>query len=99
VLATEQFQTNESFLVGRYYAGIALDHALHDLVSASASALINVTDTSALLTAGLSWNSSESTSVALGLLVGVGKASDGLRVESEFGLYPTAAYADLRWYF
>ncbi len=99
VVTSAQWRTGESFLVGRYYAGVAIDHELSELVRLSASSLVNVGDPSALLTAGVSWDSSDSTQVGAGALVGVGAGSPGLALGSEFGLYPGTVYADLRWYF
>ncbi len=97
-------RVGEVFLLGRWYAGAALSYPLMPLLSASLAYQQNLTDASGLVTAALGYDFSEEVSVGLGALLTYGDEPEvdaaGIpRLRSEFGAYPTIAFADVRLVF
>ncbi len=84
----EALERGELYLIDRWYAGGYSSYKLHDLVTATLSPLVNLTDPSALLGWGLSCSIQQDVDVGLGGFHGVG---DGL----EFGAYPQVVYLQL----
>ena len=91
------------YLLGREYLSAGASAQLSPLVTASASALVNLGDGSFYALPSLEWNAAENLYLSAGaLLPSGGRAGfNGAAAvpASEFGLYDRALYASLRAYF
>jgi len=96
---SERRARGENFNVGRHYLGSTLAYELHHLVNASLSTQWNLVDQSVLLGPLLVVSLSNEADLRTGAYFPFGTGLVGRRVKSEFGLYPTAYYLQLRLYF
>lgn len=79
--------------VARYYAAATASALVTPLVTVSATTLMNLTDSSALVSPSLVWSARQNIDVSVGAQVFFG---DGL---DEYGAQPNLLYAVLAWYF
>jgi hypothetical protein len=86
-----EFRAGEIFLVGRWYTALSLSYEFHPLVNGSLLWVQSLTDGSALLSPGLTWEVKEWLDLRLGALLGLGSQTE-LREE---GLAPGTEFGDL----
>ncbi len=99
-LATdERWTRGDLWLYGHAYAGLSVAQEVTPLVGASALAVVNVLDPSALLGATLTWSAAVDADLAAGVFAGAGKRPVGVEPRSEFGLVPVIGYLQTRLYF
>lgn len=108
-VATEQpIREGLIYLVGKHYLAPGAVYQITPLWVASAGALINLGDPSALVSPRLEYNVAENVYMEAGAHIGVGSASyleksmfpiPRLRIGSEFGSYSDQIYFSLRYYF
>jgi hypothetical protein len=99
VAASERVAVGEQIVLGRLYAAVTADWEAHPSLRLTALALSNLLDASALVSVALSYDASANTRIAVGGYLPVGRAPrTGAVVEprSEYGLYPSLAFAELR---
>ena len=91
------------YLLGRHYLAGGAGAQLSPLVSAGASALVNLGDGSFYAMPSLEWNAAENLYLSAGALLPAGQRAtfSGLAASPscEFGLYGRSFYASLRKYF
>ncbi|MFH1467561.1 MAG: hypothetical protein ABIO70_24460 [Pseudomonadota bacterium] len=73
VYASERFARGEVWAAGRWYAAGSLSYEIDPLVHASAFAVVNLADPSAMLGPSLSWSAAENAELAAGAFVGLGR--------------------------
>lgn len=100
-LQRQPYTVGEVYLLGELYAGLLASYELHPLATLNLSWLQNLTDGSALAGPAIAWDFAQEVSLGAGALIPIGPSLDfgpaGLpTVRSEFGLYPTVFYTDLR---
>jgi hypothetical protein len=106
-LSGERYARGELWTAGRYYAAISLGYQVVPLISLSGAVIANLSDPSAFIAPGISWSISGNADAVAGAYFGVGERpvldEDGLLpvldINSEFGLYPSTAFFQLRSYF
>lgn len=99
-LTSKRFQRGEVWAAGQVYAAVSASYEVTPLVAVQGAGIGNLRDPSALVFASLSWSVSDESSLAAGVIAGVGEASDApLALSSEFGDVPTSGYLQLRAYF
>lgn len=103
---TEGFQSGGIYLVGKDYLIPSISWTATPLLNLSASAFVNLTDTSAFVRASGDYSLTENLYTDFGVYLGSGDATryetvlDPQLVQgSEFGSFPTTAYISLRYYF
>ena len=82
----------EGYLLGQLYAGTYLSYRPHELITLSGSALMNLSDPSALISWSLGWEVLQSVDLSIG---GYHGAGEGL----EFGLSGHLGYLQVSAYF
>jgi len=101
----ERLARGESFNVGRYYVGLALDQEVLPVLHVTLSAVGNLLDPSGFLMAGLKWSVVENARFSAGALVPLGVKSEGpppgtyslgIDLNSEYGLMPVMGFAVLK---
>lgn len=101
----ERLARGETFNIGRYYLGLALDQEVTPLVHLTLSGVGNLLDPSGFLMAGLKWSVVENGRVSVGALIPVGEKSTGphpasssfdVALNSEYGLMPVMGFAVLK---
>lgn len=95
----DRFARGELWLLGRYYAGVALSQQITPLITGTAAVIANLGDPSMLLVPTIDWSVAENADLGAGAFLGVGKRPDGLTLNSEFGLYPVTAFVEVKTYF
>lgn len=102
-LTGERYAVGELWTVGRSYAAVSATHQVHPLASLSAAVITNLHDPSALLSPTLHVSVSNNVDAFVGAYVGLGEqpvlAGSTFTPNSEFGLYPTTAFSQVRAYF
>lgn len=103
---TQGFQSGGIYLVGKDYLIPSINWTATPLLNLSASAFVNLTDTSAFVRASGDYSLTENLYTDFGVYLGSGDATryetilDPQLVQgSEFGSFPTTAYISLRYYF
>jgi hypothetical protein len=104
ILAGPRVLRGEVWTAGRYYAAAALSQEITPLLVTNVAIIANLEDPSALIAPGISWSVADEAAVVAGMYAGVGEravAADPIEdsVRSEFGLYPIAAYVQMKAYF
>jgi hypothetical protein len=108
VATSERFLRGETWAMGRYYGALAVSYEFLPILRAGMSAVVNLADPSALLGPSLSWSVADNVEVGAGGYTALGTRPDDeptgdparpLRVRSEFGLYPTSAFVQVKAYF
>ena len=94
----------ELWTLSRWYAAGSAEFELTPLLHLNAFAVANLTDPSFLLGPGLTWSIADNMRLVAGVHVALGKRPReggpvGLLPRSEFGHYPTTAYASVQGYF
>jgi len=95
----DRFVRGELWLLGRYYAALAVSQELSPLVSTSVALIGNLGDGSAFLTSSLAWSVASNAEVDLGAFFGLGDRPEEFDVHSEFGLYPITVFLETKAYF
>jgi hypothetical protein len=100
VLAGEEVARGETYLVGRYYAGVLASYKLTELVSLAATGLVNLQDPSAIFSVTATYQVASNADIVAGAFVPVGAEPElaRLRLNSEFGTYGQLFYAQLSAY-
>lgn len=88
---SEAHTRGEAYLLGRWYAGAYFNYRPHELVNITTSVMVNLTDPTALITWGLSYEVAASVDLGLGGLHGVG---DGF----ELGAFGQMLYLQMAAY-
>lgn len=103
---TQGFQSGGIYLVGKDYVIPSINWTATPLLNLSASAFVNLTDSSAFVRASGDYSLSENLYTDFGVYFGSGDATryetvlyPQLVQGSEFGAFPTTAYISLRYYF
>jgi hypothetical protein len=100
---SERVKRGENFNVGVHYLGGAVAYELHPLVNTNLSTLWNLRDRSFLIGPRATVSLTNEADLKIGAYFPVGREPQdgGLmpQVRSEFGLYPTVYYLQLRLYF
>lgn len=96
--AGDRFARGELWLLGRYYAGLALAQEITPLVNTSVALIGNLGDGSAFLGPSLAWSVASNAEVDLGAFFGLGDRPDDFDVQSEFGLYPITIFLETKAY-
>lgn len=109
-----RYERGELWLMGRYYAGVAVSQEVTPTVFANVAVISNVTDPSALIAPSVSWSVAQNADLSVSGFVGVGERPDDVElaelvlmteddaaaiVNSEFGLVPAAGVVRLATYF
>ncbi len=103
----ERLARGETFNIGRYYLGLALDQEVVPVLHVTLSAVGNLIDPSGFLMAGLDWSVVENARFSAGALVPLGEKSTGpgldalpvpssFDLSSEYGLMPVMGFAVLK---
>jgi len=108
VAAADRVRRGEVTSLGKEYSGVSLAWQVHPLVTLTGAVLTNWGDGSSLLQPGLSWSTSDETSVLFGLILGVGPgdpgelgrggAGDTPLLESEYGFVPLTVWGAFKFY-
>ena len=108
VAAADRVRRGEVTSLGREYSGVSLAWQVHPLVTLTGAVLTNWSDGSSLLQPGVSWSSSDETSVLFGLILGVGPGDPGELalggtgetplLESEYGFVPLTVWGAFKVY-
>lgn len=108
-----RFQRGEIWQMGQLYGALAVAQEITPLVAANLSVIGNLRDPSALLSAGASWSIADDAELLFGGYLGLGAPPDPVdlaelaldpgalagSVNSEFGLYPSMGWLQVRTYF
>lgn len=101
----ERLARGETFNIGRYYVGLALDQEVLPVLHVTLSAAGNVLDPSGFLMAGVKWSVVENARFSAGALIPLGEKPTGpdaadpaadLALNSEYGLMPVMGFAVLK---
>ena len=99
-------QAGEVFLLGRWYAALALGYAPGLLTQLGLAYIQNLTDGSGLLTTTLSYELAQEVTLGLGALLPVGRRPQadpgqvsGVRLRSELGAAPALLFTEVRLVF
>lgn len=93
------------YLTGRHYLIPGVAHQLSPLVTLTGESLINLLDPSFFLSAQAEYNIAADVYLGAGAFIGIGRkpgsGAGGIPVDtgSEFGAYPNAYFASIRYYF
>lgn len=102
-LSGERYARGELWTVGVLYGAASVSYQISPLLTTSGALIGNLTDGSVLATASGAWSVADNADVVGGLYAGLGERPElGLlsaTIHSEFGLYPVAAFLQLRSYF
>jgi hypothetical protein len=111
-LTSPRFARGEVWTAGRWYAAVMAAQEITPLVDGSIAVIGNLQDPSAVVAPGFSWSVANEAVVTAGMYAGVGKRPDTISlaesldpelladsIQSEFGLYPIAAYLQMSAYF
>jgi len=90
------FTDGAVYLLGRHYLAPGFTYEIMPLLSFSGNALINLNDSSVLLSPVLEYSMMQDVYANLGAFIGMGDSS---KPESEFALYPDVYYSALNFYF
>lgn len=97
------YQKGGVFLFGRQYLIPGVAYPISALLNAHAQAMINALDGSLYFSTGLEYSASEQVYLDLGVSLALGArpvaGSGTLIPASEFGTYPSQAYAAVRYYY
>lgn len=101
IASSPAYLRGEMQTLGRWTAAGQASFQVHPLVGVDGLVLVNLDDGSALLAPGLSWSTTSSATVRLGVFVSEGASgltgTGGLR--SAYGSAPTVAYASFSMFF
>ncbi len=89
----------EIWALGQAYAALAVMQELTPTLHGSLAALANLQDGSGLLLPSLDVSVSDEVAWTSGAYLGVGEPPDGDGLQSEFGLYPSMVFTQMRAYF
>ncbi len=112
ILAGPRVARGEVWTVGRWYAAVMASQEITPIVDASVAVIGNLEDPSTIIAPGVGWSVADEAVVAVGAYGGVGARPDTISltesldpdllansINSEFGLYPIAAYVQMSAYF
>jgi len=112
ILGTENtvaYTEGAVYLYGKQYAAPGFSYTINPLLSATGLAIVNIRDTSVLLSPALQYSLSENSSLDVGAFIGIGRGNEITRnsdtgeitvsTNSEFSLYADTYYLSLRMYF
>ncbi len=110
VISSARAARGEVWQMGRTYLGLVAVQEITPLVVANVSLITNVEDPSALLAPAVSWSVAENADLAVGMYAGLGRrpgevdlleffGDQDAKVRSEFGLYPTVGFLQMKAYF
>lgn len=94
----------QTYLLGRYYAGLLVGWQAHELIQLGVSAMMNLTDPSGLVTWNLSYSVAQDVDLGLGGFHGIGAGLNadlqtGAITFSELGAYGHTVYLQLAAFF
>lgn len=107
---SDRFMRGQLWLLGRYYAGLSISQEITPTLIASGAVVANLGEyrPSFLAPVSLSWSVSGNADLIVGAFLGGGERPvvtagpqnfPELHLDSEFGLYPATAYAEMKAYF
>lgn len=79
--------------IGQHYLAFVTSYLLHPLLSSSATVITNIGDASGMAGINLKYNMLQDMNIGLGSMFFFGSES------SEYGLYPSALYLSMDWFF
>ena len=88
-----------ALFLGRHYTALGLTYEVSPLLTTDILAILNWIDDSTLLSFYAVYSLSDEAELSPGFSLPVGKPSEGLAIESEFGLLPYTASLEFRIYF
>lgn len=94
-----RFLRGELWLLGRYYGALTVSQEITPLLSGTASVIANLGDPSALLVPAVAYSLGDEATIGAGGYVSLGARRNGIVPQSEFGLYPSAAFVRMSGYF
>lgn len=92
----------KSYLLGRFYTGVAGKYILSELYQFTLSSILNLQDPSLLLATAFAWRLAQETELSVGIFHGIGKNSERgspPSLSSEFGHFGSIFYLELASYF
>ena len=106
---TDRFARGELWLLGRTYASVAWTQELGPLLTTTLASTVNIEDGSAFLSPTGSYSISDDVQAIFGGFIGLGERPDSpdinellsgevFEVNSEFGLYPSSIFIQMRAY-
>lgn len=112
LLQKDRYARGEVWLTGVAYAGLSASYEVTPLIFVSVATFGNLTDPSAFVSASVSWSIADNAELLTGAYVGAGARPDEELVvgtppnaiwapipRSEFGLYPSFGFLQVRTYF
>jgi hypothetical protein len=99
LLTSERLRVGELTNTGMFYAGVLAEWQVHPLINLGGVLLSNVRDPSGLLLLSVRYNVAPNVELQGGVYLPMGRHPDlrrGFEVRSEFGLYPTFAFIELK---
>jgi hypothetical protein len=109
-LSSDRYGRGELWLMGRYYGALSWSQEFSPLITANIATTVNIEDGSLFVSPSSSISVSDEVQIALGGFVGIGDRPispelidliTGVDIEtpSEFGLYPSMFFVQMRAYF
>lgn len=95
----EAYMDRATSLMGRHYMAPGFSYQATGLMGLAITALINMDDSSALLSPSIEYNLAEDTYIGAGGFIGTGKKASLLSPPTEFGQYPDTGYLSMSRYF
>jgi hypothetical protein len=95
----ERVSRGEIWALGQSYAALAVMQKLTPTLNGSLAALANLQDASGLLLPSLDVSVSDEVAWTSGAYLGLGAPPDEEGLQSEFGLYPSIVFTQMRAYF
>ena len=91
------------YLMGRHYLAPGMAFQITPLVSLSLQTLLNISDSSAFVSAQIEYNIAQDIYLSVGALIGIGNPpeteGETPQFRSEFGGYPNVYFSSFRFYF
>jgi hypothetical protein len=89
----------QGLYLGRHYSALGISYEFTPLLTGQMALIGNLTDNSLLASFNTLYSLSNESELSFGLAAPFGKKSEGLKIRSEFGMYPYTLNIEWRWYF
>ena len=92
-------QGRAGLYLGRHYSALGIGYEFTPLLTGQMALIGNLTDNSLLASLNTVYSLSNESELSFGLAAPFGKKSEGLKIRSEFGMFPYTFNIEWRWYF
>lgn len=97
--AAAYLKNGHGLYLGRHYSALGIGYEFTPLLTSQMVLIGNLTDNSILASFNAVYSISNESELSLGAAAPFGREAEGMNIKSEFGMYPSTANIEWRWYF